>query len=120
MRDDREREAFADLLRALHERSGFEIFGWLLMDKVKKRDWCKRVIGRLIRKGTVMPVGSIAETLAMGHPNAAATLIRHDPAGPPWGKEWKEARRLSRKLERDEKFDWPQKFQPEIKTQLKL
>jgi len=51
---------------------------------LKKRDWRKRVIGRLIRKRTVMPVAWIAETLCMGHPNGAGTLIRHDPSHAQW------------------------------------
>lgn len=75
------------------------------MPELKKRDWRKRVIGRSISKGTVMPVKRIAETLAMGHPDAAATLIRHGPAARSGARSGKEAGRLSRKLERDENFD---------------
>jgi hypothetical protein len=72
--------------------------------KLKKSDWRKRSIGRVIRKRTVMPVSWIAEHLGMGHPNQAATLVRRDPARE-WGAEWKHARDLIRGIESNEKFD---------------
>jgi hypothetical protein len=60
---------------------------------LKKGDWRKRVIGRTVRRGTVVPVVWIAETLRMGDPKRAAKLVQTDPE-PSWGPEWKDAKRL--------------------------
>ena len=66
---------------------------------LKKRDWRKRAIGRVIRKRTVMPVGWIAEALSLGHPNGASTPIRHEPTAE-GGSELKQAVKLMKPLER--------------------
>jgi hypothetical protein len=57
------------------------------LGKLKKSDWRKRVIGRLVRRSTVMPVAWIAEPLQLGDPKRAATLVQSDP-NPSWGKDW--------------------------------
>lgn len=64
-----------------------------------KGDWRKRVIGRLVRRSTVMPVGWIAEALRMGDPKRVAKLVQSDPDSS-WGKEWKIARELLVELEK--------------------
>jgi len=69
---------------------------------LKKGDWRKRVIGRMVRRSTVMPVTWVAETLQMGDPKRAAMLVQTDPE-PAWGQDWKKARTLLRKLEKETK-----------------
>jgi REP element-mobilizing transposase RayT len=51
-------------------RSGLSLAGLKRSElaALKKGDWRKRVIGRMVRKSTVMPVGWIAEALRMGDP----------------------------------------------------
>jgi len=66
---------------------------------MKKGDWRKRVIGRLVRRATVMPVGWIAEALQMGDPKRTAKLVQTDP-DPKWGKDWKAARKLFVELDK--------------------
>jgi hypothetical protein len=67
---------------------------------MKKGDWRKRVIGRMVRRSTVMPVTWIAEALQMGDPKRAAKLVQTDPDRD-WGKDWKPARTLMRNLEKE-------------------
>jgi len=81
---------------------------------MKKGDWRKRVIGRLVRRGTVMPVGWIAEALQMGDPKRTAKLMQADP-GPEWGKDWKAARKLFVELAKQTKD-----VDPESRAQLRL
>lgn len=63
-----------------------------------KGDWRKRVIGRLIRRHTTVPLGWVAARLAMGVTTRVSTLVGNEPS-PAWGKDWKAARRLSAGLE---------------------
>lgn len=72
------------------------------MAGLRKSDWRKRVIGRLVRRSTVMPVTRIAESLQLGDPKRAAMLVQSDP-NPSWGKDWKLGRTLMRELESNEK-----------------
>ena len=60
---------------------------------LRKDDWRKRVIGRAIRRSTVVPLAWIAEALIMGDVKRTATLVRTDP-DPAWGPAWKPARKL--------------------------
>jgi len=60
---------------------------------LRKDDWRKRVIGRAIRRSTVVPLAWIAEALIMGDAKHTATLVRTDP-DPASGPEWKPARKL--------------------------
>ena len=66
---------------------------------LKIGEWRKRVIGRVVRKSTVMPVGWIAEVLQMGDPKRAAKLVQTDPDSS-WGREWRSARKLFAELEK--------------------
>ena len=58
-------------------------------------DWRKRVIGRLIRRHTTVPLG----WLAMGVPTLVSALLRGEPSPPAWGADWKAARKLLGELE---------------------
>ena len=66
-------------------------------EPIVKGDWRKRVIGRAIRRTTIMPVAWIAEVPRMGDPKRAASLVQSDP-NPQWGREWKKARHLLAKI----------------------
>jgi hypothetical protein len=63
-----------------------------------KGDWRKRVIGRLIRRHTTVPLGWVAANLAMGVTTRVSTLVGAEPT-PAWGKNWKPARRLMAALD---------------------
>jgi hypothetical protein len=67
---------------------------------LRKNDWRKRAIGRVVRRRTVQSVTWIAAALHMGNPNRAASLVRSDPARD-WGADWKRASRLVRELEKE-------------------
>jgi len=60
---------------------------------LRKNHWRKRVIGRAIRRSTVVPLAWIAEALIMGDVKRTATLVRTDP-DPASGPAWKPARKL--------------------------
>ena len=64
-----------------------------------KGDWRKRVIGRLIRRHTTVPLGWVAERLAMGVPTRVSALLRGEPSLPAWGADWMAARKLLGELE---------------------
>ena len=64
-----------------------------------KSDWRKRVIGRLIRRHTTVPLGWVAERLAMGVPTRVSALLRGEPSPLAWGADWKAARKLLGELE---------------------
>jgi len=66
--------------------------------KLKKGDWRKRVMGRLVRRSTVMPVGWLAASLQMGDPKRTALLVQTDP-NPSWGKDCKLGQKLIREIE---------------------
>jgi len=64
-----------------------------------KGDWRKRVIGRLIRRHTTVPLGWLAERLAMGGPTRVSALLRGEPLPPAWGTDWMAACKLLGELE---------------------
>ncbi len=63
------------------------------LEDLPKGDWRKRVIGRSIRRSTIMPVTWIAKAWRMGDPKRAASLVQSDP-DPQGGREWKKAKGL--------------------------
>lgn len=68
------------------------------LKSLPKGDWRKRVIGHMIRRHTIARAVWISDKLFMGVSTRAARLISHPPVGRDWGLEWKEARRLLKRL----------------------
>ena len=64
---------------------------------MKKGDWRKRVIGRVVREKTAIRLTWLAERLKMGNVSRASKLVSSAP-GADWGSGWRGARKPYRAL----------------------
>lgn len=71
--------------------------GYESLEGLRKNDWRKRAIGRVIRLRTTVPTEWIASNLKMGVPSRVAALVARDPE-PAWGKSWRHAKEMVARL----------------------